>query len=168
MWALTCLQARLQLVEIFRSDQLQQRLEQVHVRKPWHQHQRLKKKAYLGVREPLTWSFLALLILTLLTRGWYLKKQHQDHERAQKQHFQGWNSCWLPIVELWGFGRAWVSTQVSGFLLNERAQLAGSTLQLKRVRLWPSKRPSGGKTKINCQWVQSDQSNYCRWRSTKE
>ena len=38
---LTCFQAWLQFVKVFRSNQLKQRLEQVHIWKAWHQHQRL-------------------------------------------------------------------------------------------------------------------------------
>ena len=119
IWLLTCLQARLQLVKVFRSNQLQQRLEQVHIGKARHQHQRLKKKLHFGVRDPPTWSHLALHILVLLTRGLHFQTNIKNMRELQISTFPGGILASYPAVEPSGFGRPWLSTQARSLLFNE-------------------------------------------------
>lgn len=118
IWLLTCLQAWLQLVKIFWSNQLQQWLEQVHIWKAWHQHQRLKKDTFRSQRPP-TWSFLALYILILLSRGLRLKTNIKNVKELKSSTFTGGILASYLVVESSGFGRPWVSTQARSFLCNE-------------------------------------------------
>lgn len=124
---LTCLQAGLQLVEVFRSNELQQALEQVHVGKAGHEHQGLGK-AHLGSGppDPITPSTARFCTAQ---RGANSKNPTQNPRSSSQQDLGGIPAAHLLVSQDLGDQRdVSMACQESSWRGNKNQLLVGSKL----------------------------------------